>query len=221
MSRATPRFRRPNPPMPALTQNMFQVNVLLSVQGQTAINTFYYGDGQAVGVGVNPTGLAIAMLALLPLYQPIMGTDCTVVGVTVRCLNNPSAISVTRLLPTPLPGTVASTSLGTMYAATILRQTVVRGQAGRGRVTSPGVPFTFANVPATTLMPAAGTAYVNWCNLFLMTSVMSGGVTYVPYLYSRGLRTQTPKVPGAAPLLSFLVKALIGTVRRRKIGRGK
>lgn len=221
MSRANPRFRRSNPPLPGLSTNLYQASVLFQLQNQQMISTYYYSDGQAPGTGVSPTLLANGVNALLSQFQSIMATNCQVYGTTVRCLNNPTFVSITKFLSVSLSGTVAGNALGTVPGPVILRQTAWRGQAGRGRVSPPGMPASFITPTGEQLTQAAVTTYTTWGNNFLMASITSGGLTFVPYLYSRGLRTQTPKVPGAAQLLSFLVKPLVGTVRRRKIGRGK
>jgi hypothetical protein len=221
MSRANPRFRRANTPLPAVAQNLYQANIQFSLLSQVCVCTTYWNDGQAAGTGVSPTALAAGVNALASTWQPVMGNNCFVTGVIVRCLNNPTYVSVSRFLAAPLPGTVASASDGTIYSPTIIRQTAWRGQAGRGRVSIPGLPASFVTATGEALTAAAVTAYTAWGNQWLMGTIVNSGLTFTAYLYSRGLRTQTPKIPGAAQINSFSIRPLVGTVRRRKLGRGK
>jgi hypothetical protein len=221
MSRANPRFRRPNGPLPVVTNNIYQATIVGSINSQVVLMTTYWNDGQAAGTGVASQQLANGVNALNTTHQPIMGTNAFVTGVIVRPINNPTYVTVKSFLAAFLPGTVASPCAGTILAPTIIRQTAWRGQAGRGRISPFGLPQLFLSADGTQLTPAAITAYTTWANQWLLGTIVNGGITFTAYLYSRGLRTQMPKVPGAAQIQSVSIRPLVGTARRRKIGRGK
>jgi hypothetical protein len=221
MSRANPRFRRANPPLPPPVNNCYQANVLFTSFSQQFLATLYYADNQALGTGVNPTALNAAVTAGLASFQPVFATDVAVTGVITRSLTSPTVISQTRMLAAPLVGTAAGLSEGTIAAATIRRTTVIRGQAGRGHVNLGPVPDAFITAGGTTLTPAAIALYSTWATTNLGTVITSGGINFTPIVFSRGLRTQTPKLLGASPVNTLQVIPLLGTVRRRKIGRGK
>jgi hypothetical protein len=221
MSRANPRFRRANNPLPVPTNNLYQANVLYTQFSQQFITTLYYLDNKAVGVGVDSGGAASAVLAALPAFQSVLSVNATITGVTARSLTTPTALSSTKLLLIPLLGTVAGQSEGSIMAATIDRQTAIRGQAGRGHVNLGPVPSSFTSADGSSLNGAGSVAYAAWSVAMMGTVLSFGGTNYTPALASRGLRTQTPKILGAAPLINSVIRGLLGTTRRRKIGRGK
>lgn len=221
MSRANPRFRRPNNPLPLAIFNAYQANVLYTKNSQQFITTLYYLDNQPTGTNIGTTSLAGAVSAALNTFQPVLATDCIVQGVIVRNLNNPTVPSVTQLLSPTLAGTVAGVSAGTIQAVTIDRLTGIRGQAGRGHVNLGPVPDSWLSADGTSIIAPGPATYATWATQWLRTVLVAGGSNFTPILWSRGLRTQMPKLTGATPITGTLVRTLLGTVRRRKIGRGK
>ena len=222
MSRANPRFRRANQPLPVPTTNVYEAIVMGQVDAQQTRSTLYYTDSVAVGTNV-PTGilaLNAAVTAGAASWAPITTADWTFQGVITRSITSPTYLSQERLLVSPVPGTVAGSYIGTVPCATIDRYTAFRGQAGRGRLSSPPVPASFVATEPSLLNATALPLYQTWATANLLTPITSGGITFTPVLVSRGLRTQTPKVIGAAPLVQCYVNPIIGTCRRRRLDRG-
>ena len=220
MSRAVPRFRRTNNPLPVPANNVYEVVIIGLIDQQETLTTLYYMDNQAVGIGVNPGALQTAAAVKYVTWTLVTPTTWALQGSTVKCLNNPTVPSITTFLGASQPGVVVGDAEGTIMAATIRRQTAVRGQAGRGHVNMPAVPQSFVAANGYSLTPAAQTAYGVWATANLNTVIVGGGINFTPALVSRGLRTQTPKLLGAAPITLTQVAPVMGTARRRKIGRG-
>lgn len=218
MSRANPRFRRNNPKLPLPVGNVYRVKLLGQLENQLTINTFYYMDDQALATATETSianlGVAISAAgALIPKYAACMSVDWTLTGYIIDVPTSPSlAAVVTNQL------TVGSGPAGhepTEVAAVITRQSAVKGQCGRGHVSLPAIPtswVTASRLTTTTAHTAMATE---------MKSVYSfGGVQYAPAIFSRnGSHFQNGL--GAAFQISTALNTLLGTVRRRKIGRGK
>jgi hypothetical protein len=125
-----------------------------------------------------------------------------------------------NVLGSGLPGTAGTTSLPIEVAAVMKLLTTVKGQHGRGRTYYPGVPDTFIT-PATSankLNVAGLAAYNSW--KFLLLPLITGGTRTWQYsqlekpvppntLFLRGIQ-----------ITSLVMNAVLGTSRRRKVGRG-
>jgi hypothetical protein len=222
MSRQTPRFRRANPPLPVPLNNVYAVSLVGSIDQQETITTYYYQDQNARGTGQAPMALALRVAAIIaPAQAAVSASTWSANEVIVRMLTDATTPTTIFSLPAPIPGTVAGQADGTIAAATITRQTAFRGQTGRGHVNLPAVPATAVTADGTSLTAASMLSLGIYANTVFFTALVGGGNTFNPVLASRGTRTQMPKVVGSAPLVTFNIRQLLGTVRRRKIGRGK
>jgi len=218
MSAADPRFERRNPPLPKPTTNVYRVKFVGTLEGQIVLNTFYYSDGQPV-LSATPSkleSLAQALLApaaLVDVYLTALSGGYQMQYLLIDCPTSPTLQS----LQTPnIQGGLAPTPhLPTEVSTVILRQTAVKGQCGRGRIGLPAVPETWVTLSHVTT-PAA---YTNVAAQMMITEV-NGVDNFVPGLYSRKGSHAFP-TEGYASLISTRATTLLGTIRRRKIGRGK
>jgi hypothetical protein len=118
------------------------------------------------------------------------------------------------------PGTVAGHNLPIEMAAVIRKVTGVKGQHGRGRVSLPAVPIGFTT-PAADANNINGTgvaAYATFAGV-LLSGFVVGVIVYAPALLQRPTPPATIYTLGTV-LTGFTPDLLLGTVRRRKLGRG-
>ncbi len=218
MSKANPRFRRNNPSLPVVLNNVWRVRMIGTVEGQLTINTFFYLDtnGPNTGTVTIANSLVTAFMGaggVEPLYIACMSADWSLQGYTVDSPNNPFLSTVQGTF-----GAVGGGPNGhepTTVGVVISRFSAIKGQCGRGHITLPAVPTAW--VTASTLTnTTAHTALANK----LSADLVQGGNTFTPCIYSRAGSHYQPQ-KGAAAVEAALVRTTLGTVRRRKLGRGK
>lgn len=223
MSRKNPRFHRVNPVLPPATGNVFQVSLIGAIENQLTINNFYYQDGnQALIGGASPTesDMANAFIGTGPYSQirQASSTDWTSLTLRVACISQPARIPWIVQLGPPNAGTITGGHEPTTVAAIISRYTGTRGQSGRGRVYLPGVPT--ANVASSSITAAGVTAY-NAVVSSMLATLTGTTRSFTPGLVSRrGVVLSQGNFP-FAPLTSGQLRTVLGTVRRRRLGRGK
>lgn len=219
MSRANPRFRRTNVPLPVPAGNVFRVRIVGSIESQLTVTTFYYMDGRTPGSALTShcTDLDTALRVASHLYAKYVGAcsnEWVGTSVLIDSPNNPNLATQTFASPgTPSGGPGHEP---TTVSAVITKYTGFKGQAGRGRVYVPAVPTGFVGSSTITNLNV-------WSILAsqMLVSETAGGQTYAPVVFSKGLRTQNPKVTGAAGIINCVARTLLGNTRRRRIGRGK
>jgi len=215
MSRAVPRYHRINAPLPTPTPNKWEVIVRGLIEGQMTINTFYYDDQGAALSTTSESNLAGGFItANWVAYRACLSSDWTATDIQVKCLTDITRATYINTTITGNAGTGPAGHEPTYVAAVLLRLTKYKGQCGRGRIGLPAVPTSW--VTASTITTA--TAYTTLAAL-LTANFVAGGTTYVNALWSRGPRPS--RAVGAAPLTQVLVSTKLGTVRRRKLGRGR
>jgi hypothetical protein len=215
MSRARPRFTRINPPLPAAQPNTFEVIVLGQLPEGITVTTYYYFDGGAALTSTSESGLANQWITTnANAYIGVWSSVWSMTSVKAQCLTSPSRMPA--VISNIIAGTGPSPAEPSTVAIVHFRVSGIKGQAGRGHVSTGGVPTTW--VTGSSLNSTATTP----CNTFgttLGNNLVVGSVTYVPMLVSRRNKQGPPL--GASPLLNHGFRTVLGTVRRRKIGRGK
>jgi len=216
MSRAHPRFSRQNPQLPPAVANLWEIAVRGMVENQETINTFFYADGgQALTPGIEAAAIAAWVAAFQANYLACISSDFNLTAYKMQCLTTPSRIPV--VVNESAAGTAAAGHLPSNVGVTILRQSGIKGQAGRGRITLPACPVAFAN--ADSLLTVGALVAINPFAGDVHTAFVVGAVTYTPQIVSRHNKLGPPL--GASPCLSSSISDVLGTCRRRKIGRGK
>jgi len=221
MSRTNPRFRRVNPSLPAVgtTNGVVLYRIWGAIENQLTINTFYYG---AAVPSPSPTQLATLLTNIstniFAKYAACISADWSAMKETLDVVHRNDLNGASS---TANAGTFGGRLAGhepTEVAGVILRRCAVKGQHGRGRMSLPAISLNdvtssrLANVVLFGLLALLVTA---------MQNVASDGVNnWTPVMAQRAL--VSPRlVIGSSPLSSVLFSTLLGTIRRRKIGRGK
>lgn len=206
---------RLNPPLPVALQNTFMVALKGDVEGQETLNTFYYNDGGHVLTPTTEADMGAAWAAaILPDLLPCMTDDWTANYAEVTCLTTPSRLPVRTLLG--VTGTRPVAHEPTTVSGVLRRQTAIRGQCGRGRVYLPAVPVSFVDQSA--LNATGQAAYA------VAIGALASGFTALTITYVAGLVSRKgpggPGYLGFAPILHVSYDLVLGTCRRRRLGRG-
>lgn len=221
MSRAVPRFRRFNAPLPPIgsSNGVVQYAIVGSIEGQLTVSTFFYeAPVNAPTQTQLQTLLGNLSTAFIAKWLPLMSADWTLTLQKLVVAHRNDLLGATTLVSAGSPGTGGSGHQPTEVAAIVNRTTAVKGQHGRGRLALPGVPLL-----AVTNSRITQTAYINASATLTtqMTATVSDGAnTWTPVIAQRS-GTSPRLVIGASPVISASLNLLLGTVRRRKIGRGK
>jgi hypothetical protein len=221
MSRANPRFRRSNPNLPLVgtTNGVVQYVVQGQVENQMTINTFMYS---APVPAPTPTQLQTLLTNLsgtvFVRYKGLVSADWTCVRELLKVVHRNDIATV---ISTGNNGVVGGRPAGhepTEVAGVILRQTAIKGQHGRGRYSFPAVST--ADVVNSTWTSVGLTAALALWYVAALGNQSDGTNTWTPCVGQRGVAS--PRlIVGFAPVVSFQGTNLLGTIRRRKIGRGK
>lgn len=215
MSRAVPRFRRINPPLPAAVPNLFEVIVQGLVEGQVTINTFYYADGGGALIAATEQNIAAGWItAFGAQFRAACSSDWTLTSVKVLCLTSPNRMPFVSVQS--LAGTGPAGHEPTQIGFVVVRKSGVRGQAGRGRVTMPAMPTTWVT---GSILSALGITGVGAFQAMPSTGFVASTVTYTAQIVSK--KNKSGPALGASPVLTSIASPTVGTVRRRKLGRGK
>lgn len=221
MSRANPRFHRQNPNLPALTSNVVQLTIFGSLENQITLNILYYADqtGTVASIANLNSFLGGWTVSNQAPLQAVASSDWSLNQYKAQYVNAVSIIPQYRTTGLPLGGTGPAGHEPTTVAAVISKYSQVKGQSGRGRYYIPGIPTAWVSNSALNV------AFITPFNTYasdLVNQVTGGGITYTPGIFSRrGYNKVTGLGGGFSPLSSAVARTLLGTVRRRRIGRGK
>jgi hypothetical protein len=224
MSRAVPRFRRFNPPLPAATGYVMQVLMSGLMDGQRWVMDFGF-----MGVGTPPPAGAEATVAgsfttlMQPTWQPLTANNVSWDTTKVSCVSIPTRNPfVLTTAPLPLFGSGgAAGHLTSTDAGIFSKYTLFKGQHGRGRNYIPGMPESFV-APAVDAndLTAGGIAALSAFATAARTQPFTDGVNTLDLcIYTRPAKGLP--VTLAANVIVVTPRPLLGTVRRRRVGRGK
>jgi hypothetical protein len=220
MSQANPRYRRNNPHLPPVPANssVVEIKMIGAIEGQLTVNTFYYV------APVIPSALTLGSLlsqwtsTFFTAYAACVSADwsCTKVRADVVSRNDIAGTDNTSTSGSP--GTRPAGHEPTQMGIVVIRVSNVKGQHGRGRYTFPAVSSgdvtnsTITSNPLKTSLTAFQTALFN--------TVSDGVNNWSPVIAERS--PTTPRlVIGTAPLTNQHTNLILGTIRRRKIGKGR
>jgi hypothetical protein len=117
-------------------------------------------------------------------------------------------------------GTVIGNAYPSYVSVAIFRSSNLKGQHGRGRVQFPAVPLSFVT-PGTNqnrINAGAITLYDTIAGL-MSTTITSSGVPWRPIISTTPVAPATVISKGVE-IIRCQVESLLGTTRRRRIGRG-
>lgn len=223
MSRAVRRFFRTNPPLPTLTTPAYRVTFQYLVDQQICLVTHDFIMSTNSQTNASEQNLANSFnTTTAPQLKNALSSDCFLQTIKVQCLTTPSRLPFTFTLPSASQaGSVVGNHLPSEIAAIVTKYTATKGQHGRGRIYLPGLPSSFitpgsdANrLTATGLAATNGTA-----TGFTSASNLDGTNLALAAVTTRVLKG-APTTQGQTVAL-YVSRALVGVIRRRRIGRGK
>ena len=221
MSRANPRFRRVNPPLPPVGagNGIVQYQIRGSIEGQLTISSFYYSAAVPV-----PTPGQLATLRgnistnLLAKYALCVSADWALTIEVLNVVHRNDLFGSTSTGNVPTVGGRPAGHLPTEVAGVINKVSAVKGQHGRGRLSLPAIAT--SDVTLSRITNAGELAALNNLEGAMLATATDGVNTWTPCIAQRGV--VPPKlVVGFTPLVTAITNTLLGTIRRRKIGRGK
>lgn len=188
--------------------DLFQLNVVGKVHGQTTVNTFYY---------------RIKVQAAGDPRQKLI--DCWIAGCHtdyVACLSSEwttdhfEAAGLQPVLPKvdffdATPGAVAGVCLPSSVAAVMRRKTLTPGRTGRGRVYLPAIPNSFED--DSKIAVAAQPTYTA-LGLSLGLDIVDAGWTFTPQHVRR-----KPALQGL-DIDRWTLDSIMRNQRRRQVGVG-
>lgn len=221
MSRANPRFRRINPNLPLVGANngVVQYVVQGQIENQMTLSTFMYAAPVPTPTLTQQTTLLTNISnGLFPAYKNLISADWTAVRELLRVVHRNDLSTVQSVARTGTAGGRPAGHAPTEVAGIFLRVTAFKGQHARGRVSIPAVSLT--DVTASSWVGVALAALQLLFDSAALATASDGTNTWTPCIGQRGA-TPPKLIVGFASVTSYAASTLLGTVRRRKIGRGK
>lgn len=221
MSRASPRFHRINPSLPPVGSNngVALYRIVGTIENQMTISTFMYSAANNAPTQAQLTNLLTSISnILLSNYLALISLDWAVVQEKLDVVHRNDIIGTFQTTHAGNSGTRPTGHMPTEVSGIILRRSAFKGQHGRGRV----------SIPAPSVSDVTASRYTNatlLTNLGTFATSMGVGATdgtnsWTPCIGQRS--STSPKLVVAfAPVVLVTTTTLLGTVRRRKIGRGK
>lgn len=223
MSRALKRFLRTNAPLPVLgTNNVFLVTMSGTVDGELWINNLAYMGINTLTSASESNIASSFYTAVKTAWQNVNDITSGFSTVKVTCVNLPARIPFVLQVNSgvAVTGSIGNTHLPKEMAAITSKYTSTKGQHGRGRNYWAGIPTTFTT-PLTDpneLNSVGITAYNALLTAIQSTAIVDGAVVMSLCVYTRTLKGLA--VTNAQTVATSLVRTVLGTVRRRRPGRG-
>jgi hypothetical protein len=212
---------RNNPFLPPIGTSLWLARVVpqFSSGGQTYEFTLDYTTPSPIGAASDLLSLINSWLtankALMLACLPPTVSLVNVLGVDL----NPGSTVTQQSLVVGGVGTAGAAALPGTSAVVVTKQTAWKGQHGRGRFYMPSIPTTFTT-PATdpSILNSTGlVAYTTWMATLIANVV--GTVVWTPVVSQRPVPPQVlPQY--ASKVVTLRVQPVLGTVRRRREGRG-
>jgi len=221
MSRANPRFHRTNPPAPQVPvgSSVMRYRIQGSIEGQMTISSFdYIGPVASPNLTQLSTLLVNARAQLLSYYRACVSADWTVTNESINIVNRNDILGIVSVVSAGQAGGRAAGHVPTEVAQPLIKLTPLKGQHGRGRLSLPAIAV--ADVTASKISAAAELTNITTLETQMILNVSDGANQWTPCVSQRS--TVAPKlVIGTSLLQAVTTSALLGTIRRRKIGRGR
>jgi len=213
---------RNNPPAPVVTSPQLKLAIETVADGVRCQSVLSYnGQGNPYPTLTDLQDFIAAWeaaneaqyLACLPPDAELVRYTCAEVGLGT-C---PTAVV---LISPAEPGTAGATHLPLEMAAVQTLRSNLKGQHGRGRLSMPAVPNTFTT-PATDPNILNATGHTAYAALLaaLLANIATALGTWVWTIHTRP-SPPSVLVNSAANVVSATTNDVLGTVRRRRPGRG-
>ena len=212
---------RVSPPAPAIVGDVYRFTVVSVTNAQTCYTTHDYMSATIGGASFALLQLLTNAFstAVLTAYAAVLTPQTTIIGVIGQVVSNSTIAKF--FLSDPTPGTVVVGSLPGEVAAIINKVSDLKGAHGHGRFSMPAVPLTFVlpTVDPNRLLAAALILYGDLCTALFQTFPLAATPAVVAVVSTRPVAPATV-VSKAQTLNAMQPNTLLGTVRRRKEGRG-
>lgn len=205
---------------PPITGDCYRLTIFSRAQAQVCMNTFdVMGDAFAASPALNMAAiLASWVLAVETPYRAVLTAQSRVFRYNIQCISSLAPASIDSLVN--LAGTTAGDPLPIEMAAILKKTGALKGQHGRGRVYLPAIPVSFCTAATDpNLLNNTGTIAYTALGVAIQAAVVVGGINYIPVVTPRPIPPATV-VTLAAEIDIHLPVSLLGTVRRRREGRG-
>ena len=205
---------------PPITGDVYRLVVWSTSQSQVCMNSYdMMGDAYAASAATNMNALMNAwVLANENLMTQCLTTQTKIFRYTLQCISSNAFASIQ--MEVNKPGIAVTAPLPLEMAAIMRKTGPLKGQHGRGRVYMPGVPAAFTT-PLTNpnVLNAAGiAAYQAYCTSVARANTI-GGISYAACVSQRPIGPILVVTNAAlTPIMNPV--SLLGTVRRRREGRG-
>lgn len=226
MSKAVPRFKRFNPPLPSIGAN----NIFLCTMQGIADSEIWIVNLAVMGantlVPLSEYNIAVSFDSTMhSAIQGVLDSSVTWNSVKVTCLNVPTRTPYVRFVNAGAgwAGTVGATHLPKEMAVVMSKYTVYKGQHGRGRNYYGPIPVTFvtAGANANSLNATGLAAYLTLQVAIDNGTIVDAAVAMNPAIYQRTKGFSPPPVSLGALVTQLVTRTVLGTVRRRRPGRGR
>jgi len=224
MSKASPRYKRTNPALPVIgTNHVYQVSVQGTVDGMVWIVNLAYMGPNTVSTNTESNIATTFNTTCSTAIRGVMDSTALFTTIKVSSLDQPSRIPYVAAVNggAGYAGSVGATHIPIEMAAIISKYTNIKGQHGRGRNYWPAVPASFVT-PGTdpNRLNATGIAAYQTLITAIDNAAITDGATVMDLcIYTRPLKGQP--VTNAQATITYIMRPLLGTVRRRRPGRGK
>jgi hypothetical protein len=207
--------------LPAIgtTNGAVVYKVIGSIENQMTMNTFYYQAAVPAPTQAQlQTLLANISAGLFSFYQNCISSDWVTVRETIDVVHRNDISGQVRTNNAGQLGLRPSTHEPTEVATVVIRYSAIKGQHGRGRVSLPAPSA--ADVTGSRITGAGMLTALTNLQTNMVLSFSDGVNAWTPCIVQRS--TTSPKlVIGSSQIVRTIANLLLGTVRRRKIGRGK
>jgi hypothetical protein len=220
MSRAVPRFKRVNANLPAVgtAQGVIVYKLIGAIENQQTVSTFtYFAPNFTPSSGQLTTLRANISTNIRALFLACVSSNWTITEEIVDVVHRNDLNGVFSLANGGAAGGRGAPALATTMALVMNRSTAIKGQHGRGRLSLPAICA--ADTLASRVNAAGLLTAVAALEVGMLLTASDGVNTWTPCIGQRA-NTSPRLIIGAAALTNVTGDLLLGTIRRRKIGRG-
>lgn len=213
---------RNNPDQPIIHTTLLRLSVQFAAQGSNCENVLDYLADTAFSPAIGDlTALAAAWAtANQAAFLATLAADTSLYDITVADLVPGLSPTSTANVGTPVPGTVTGTSFPSCLGVAAEKITAIKGQHGRGKILQGPIPLSFVTTTDPEHINAAAITAYGALHASLLHPISVGGHTYKLAITTRQ-PTGVPIPTNAGIVVTLTQDTTIGTVKRRKLGRGQ
>ena len=223
MSRTNPRYHRINPLGTAVgtTYGLVRYAIQGTIENQMTINVF---DWWNTVPSLSPSQMSVLLghisTGIFASYKALLSADWTCVKESLNMIHRNDIAGLNSTSNAGAVGGRAAGHMPTEVAQPCIRYTSLKGQHGRGRLSLPAIAASDVGLSKIT----AGT-WITAFNTFA-AACLSGFLDGTnPNNWLGAVTTRSTVVPKLAQYFTqiqgVVMSPYLGTIRRRKIGRGK